>query len=293
LRLLDILEFNGIKEIDIMGGEPLILPWMTDFVDVSIKKQLAVNISTNGSNTHAISRFDNKEAGECCIGISLEGSSAKRHNVITNSSHFDAVLGSIQLLVSCGLDPIVKTVLTRRNSCDIQEIVTLLKGLGVKRYHIIHMDLLSKDRTSRKDVLGFRDFMSFFLKLKEANPDMGIFKVHASCFSRNLLPDGVRCAGGVRKLSLLPDGSVFPCNLFHSLEEFRLGNIFKDDFSAIWNNPILERFREHRGNKCEMDDCPHRTSCTGGCPAHGYYHYRETEGMDIRCKLSRQPLDFT
>jgi radical SAM protein with 4Fe4S-binding SPASM domain len=291
LRLLDILESHGIREIDVMGGEPLILPWMPDFVDISVGKKLTVNLSTNGSNIRAISRFKNREPGECRIGISLEGSTAKRHNVITNSSHFDAAVGSIRHLVSRGLHPIAKTVLTKRNAADIQEIVALLRGIGVRRYYIIHMDLLSTDRILRKDLLGFQEFVSFYRKLKEANPDMDIFKVHASCFSKHHLPDGVRCAGGVRKLSILPDGSVFPCNLFHGFEEFNLGNIFKDDFSAIWNNPILKRFREYLGNKCDIDDCPHRTSCTGGCPAHGYYHYGETERTDIRCKLSHRPPD--
>jgi radical SAM protein with 4Fe4S-binding SPASM domain len=292
LVLLNILESNGIREIDIMGGEPLILPWMPEFVDNSIKKQLTVNISTNGANTKALSEFRNIDPAGCRIGISLQGSNAARHNRSTNSPHFAAAVRSIQWLVSRGLDPLVKTVLTRSNAPDIQEIVTLLKGLGVRKYYIIHMDLMSRDGSLNKDAWDFEGFEWYYRKMREANPDMGIFKVHASCFIRDLIPDGVRCAGGVLKLSILPDGSVFPCNLFHGFEEFTLGNIFEEDFSVIWNNPILERFRRFTGNMCEREGCPHRTSCTGGCPAHGYYHYRETERKDIRCALSRRPLDF-
>ena len=246
LVLLDILEANGIREIDIMGGEPLILPWMPDFVANAIKKQLTVNISTNGADTKAISGFRHIDPDRCSIGISLQGSNAELHNSITHSSHFAAAVRSIQWLVSCGLDPIVKTVLTRRNAHDIQQIVTLLKGLGVKKYYLIHMDLMSRDESLKEDASGFVGFEWYYRKTKKANPDMGVFKVHASCFSRKLISAGVRCAGGVRKLSILPDGSVFPCNLFHGFDEFNLGNIFKDDFSVIWNNPVLERFRKYR-----------------------------------------------
>ena len=35
-----------------------------------------------------------------------------------------------------------------------------------------------------------------------------------------------RCDAGIEKIAVMPDGSVFPCNLFAGFKEFRLGNIF-------------------------------------------------------------------
>jgi uncharacterized protein len=287
LALLDILETNGIREIDIMGGEPMLLAWMPDFIEVAFGKKIAVNISTNGSNTEILPRFKNVDPQRCAIGISLEGSNLRDHNMTTNSSHFGAALRSIKSLVSFGLDPIVKTVLTRNNWHDIQSIVDLLKGLGVKRYGIIHMDLLSGEPLLAKDAVGFTEFETFYQSLRRVNADIDVFKVHASCFNRKLLPDGARCAGGVRKLSVLPDGSIFPCNLFHGLEEFLLGNVFDDDLRSLWNSPKLAPFRQYRGNRCGRNDCSNRALCTGGCPAHGHYHYRDAERMDIRCALPK------
>ena len=287
LTLLDILEANGIKEIDIMGGEPLILTWMPDFIEIALKKRMAVNISSNGSNTEALSRFKNVDPQKCNIGISLEGSNSRNHNAITKSSHFDVALRSIKSLVSFGCDPIVKTVITRSNLHDLQNIVDLLRCIGVKRFYIIHMDLMSGNTSLTKDAMGFTEFESFYRSLSGVNANIGIFKVHASCFNRNLIPDGVRCSGGVRKLSILPDGSVFPCNLFHCLEEFTLGNVFESDLSSLWKSPKLSLFREYRGNRCGHENCFNNASCTGGCPAHGYYHYGDPDHMDIRCATAR------
>ena len=41
LILLDILAENSIKGIDIMGGEPLLLPWLFDFVRIAISRGMS------------------------------------------------------------------------------------------------------------------------------------------------------------------------------------------------------------------------------------------------------------
>ena len=37
----------------------------------------------------------------------------------------------------------------------------------------------------------------------------------------------------------MPDGSVYPCNLFFGRKEFFLGNILHDPFEAIWRSQAL------------------------------------------------------
>lgn len=283
LSLLDILICNGIDEIDIMGGEPLLLNWMSDFVDIAIKSGRSVNLSTNGSMVEMIGKFSVLDPRKINIGISLEGSSETTHNRMTNSHNFYRALASLGRLVSSGADPIVKTVVSKETMPDIQAIADLLREIGVKRYYLIHMDLITRDTVLKKAALGYCDFRDFYKEIKRENQDIGIFKVNASCFEKKTLPHGVRCAGGVRKLAVMPDGSVYPCNLFQHFEELKLGNIFEDDLSAIWSSPKLDLFRHCRQNRCAVDSCPNRHSCTGGCPAQGYYHYRHHLLPDLRC----------
>jgi len=47
--LADILVKREIREIDILGGEPLLVPWMKDFVRYVTGHNVTLNISTNGS----------------------------------------------------------------------------------------------------------------------------------------------------------------------------------------------------------------------------------------------------
>ena len=287
LRLIEILSSHGIKELDIMGGEPLLVDWIPEFIHIAARKNIGINISTNGSMPDRLRGLAGIDREKLAVGISLEGSTAQRHNRLTGASNFDAAMQSIRLLVSSGLDPVVKTVVSRDTMDDIQNIVCLLRARGVKHYYIIHMDLLTKDPALRNEVLRYTDFLEFYENLKKANPEIGIFRVNASCFQRSSLPGGVRCAGGVLKLSVLPDGSVFPCNLFHHFKEFNLGNIFKDGLETIWADPRLDYFRNFKANACGLKNCVNKDLCTGGCPAHGYYHYRKLDSQDIRCVIGK------
>lgn len=286
LGLLDIMLNLGIADLDIMGGEPFLLPWMPSFLRAAIKEGIMVNISTNGSFPEVMKGFMGISPGKINIGISLEGSSAQAHNRLTNAANFEKALSSISSLISMGLNPIVKTVVNRETMQDVQSIAHLLREMGVKRYYLIHMDLLSKAYGSEQSAVSYPDFLDFFHAIRSANTAIEINRVNASCFEKQTLPKDVRCAGGVRKLSVMPDGSVYPCNLFQHAPEFNLGNIFTDAFSAIWSSSKLNYFRISEENRCSSQTCLNHSSCTGGCPAHAFFHGHKLQGADIRCRSS-------
>jgi radical SAM protein with 4Fe4S-binding SPASM domain len=76
----------------------------------------------------------------------------------------------------------------------------------------------------------------------------------------------VRCPAGTTKLTVMPDGTVYPCYLLARHDEFMLGNMFYDDFEKIWKNPILDFFRNFEKNNCINTNCELFSSCHGGCP---------------------------
>lgn len=283
LNLLDILSALGIRDLDIMGGEPFLLPWMPSFLHAAIKERIIVNVSTNGSLPDVIEEFRGLGPDRINVGVSLEGSTPENHNGLTNADNFERALISIRTLVSLGLDPIVKTVVSRHNMHDIPLIIDLIKKLGVTRYYLIQMDCFSKAIPAGNIAPGFVEFMQFNTATHAGTTGISIHKVNASCFEKHALPEGVRCAGGVRKLCIMPDGSVYPCNLFHHFPEFCLGNIFSDDFTDIWMSPKLDFFRYFDKNHCQVTGCSNFISCTGGCPAHGHLHSGSLNSTDIRC----------
>jgi radical SAM protein with 4Fe4S-binding SPASM domain len=92
-----------------------------------------------------------------------------------------------------------------------------------------------------------------------------------------------RCPAGTTKLGIMPDGSVYPCNLFSGRQEFLLGNIFSDPFEDIWRHSSLAFFRTFTGNACPRTVCVLHARCHGGCPAHSYIHTGKRSAPEPRC----------
>jgi radical SAM protein with 4Fe4S-binding SPASM domain len=280
--LADVAMEYGISEIDILGGEPLLVPWIKDFISYATGSKLAVNISTNGSLLDSVIDLAETGADSLNIGFSILGFS-ETHNTLTGSDNFSKAISGIQRLVSDGREPVVKSVLMQENKDEIFDLVDYLSELGVKRYFLLHEDIIGRPDYQ---ALSFPEYYAFYSELKKetnGKPDIGF--VAASGFHKHGAYSKFRCDAGIAKIAVMPDGSAFPCNLFAGLGKFLLGNIFRDGIEKIWHNRLLEYLRAcTREDLCVREGCAHYTNCTGGCPAHSYYFYGTMDAVDPRCK---------
>lgn len=285
LALTEILAHGGFREVDILGGEPMLVPWMPELIRHGTELDMTFNISTNGSLPEKVEELTDTPSELINVGFSLHGF-AGTHNALTVSDNFSRVVKGIDTMVRAGKNPVVKSTLTAQNRDEIGELVKFLRNLGVKRYYLLHEDTIG-----RSDAAGFSfpEFRECFLKIKGALKgilDIGF--VAASAFYKYGNRTQGRCDAGIEKLALLPDGAVFPCNLFFGFREFCLGNIFKDDLKKILDNPVLGKFRNFRGNQCTFNACRHHSACTGGCPAHSYFFHGSLDATDPRCTVTNK-----
>ncbi len=282
--LSDLFSANGISEIDLLGGEPLLVTWLNEFLLYTINKRITINISTNGSLTESIEQLKDIPADFLNIGFSIHGFS-ETHNTLTKSDNFALTTSGIKRLIEAGKIPHVKSTLTSENIDDIFTLADYLIELGVQRYYLMFEDTIGMSNNS--NCTTFTDSFKFYQNLKNSvQGQLNIGAVFASGFISELSGSHMRCKAGTDKLAILPDGSVFPCNLFAGFQEFYLGNIFTDKYDKILKNPVLEYFRNYKGNSCININCEHFFSCRGGCPAHIYYYSSSFEGGDPRCKNS-------
>ncbi len=279
-----ILKDAGVAEIDILGGEPMLIPWIKDFVVYATELGIPLNISTNGSLPDAIKQLAEINTDSLNIGFSIEGFS-KTHNTLTRGNNFSKAIAGLKHLISAGKNPIVKSTLMRENRNEIYDLVSYLAKLGLKRYYLLHEDIIGRKRYSPN--FSFLEFWEFYSKIKTDMAGLvNIGFVAASGFYAYGLQSQGRCDAGVKKIAILPDGSAFPCNLFAGFKEFYLGDIFEDGIEKIWGNPILELFRKYNSNnRCKKNNCDHYLTCKGGCPAHSYYFYNTLNNADPRCEI--------
>lgn len=264
-KIIEKVAGVGTREIDILGGEPTLYPQIIRLVDIAAKSGMHAFLSSNGSNIGALESLSEEFSKELLtIGVSI------------NSDTMSDELRDF--ILKC--NPVLKGICTK--SKPVPEAAYEFINAGIK-YYMLFMDTLVVD--DLKNCPAFHEFFNRLNAFKKRHEN--IEGVYCSGFipdkDRQPVLADVRCPAGVTKLSVLPDGSIYPCYLFFRHAEFRLGNIITDSFETIWSNPILNFFRQFRTNNCPNISCEIFFSCHGGCPAISLLVHNDPGAPDPRC----------
>jgi radical SAM protein with 4Fe4S-binding SPASM domain len=175
--------------------------------------------------------------------------------------------------------PVVKSVF---NPNIERGMIREVLSLHPKKYYLIYRDALSWS-----ELQTTVPFPIFAATVEQEFNSTEVGTVFCSGF----LPDTkrfselaqVRCPAGTTKLGIMPDGSVYPCNLFFGKKEFLLGNVLSDPFQDIWQHQALAYFRSPAANVCTQTACRFHAQCHGGCPAHSLFLANDLTEPDPRC----------
>jgi radical SAM protein with 4Fe4S-binding SPASM domain len=268
-RLADILAGEGIEEIDILGGEPTLHNDLISLIGIACEKGLRVSMSTNGSDIQSlISLSEIFDRSRLTIGLSLNDKPID-----------DAMASYIQVH-----KPLLKSVCA--SDRFLPESAASFLDMPDIRYYTIFMDALHSS-----DLRKCLSFPQFYRELQDLRgKHENVEGVYCSCFLPDIdnypLLERVRCPAGTTKLSVMPDGSAYPCYLLFRRPEFKLGNILIDNLDQILKNPVLAFFREFKKNECLNSACEHFSRCRGGCPAVSLMLSNDLHAPDPRCRQS-------
>jgi radical SAM protein with 4Fe4S-binding SPASM domain len=235
---------------------------MVSFIEQAVSRGLSVNLSSNGTNLSMLETVSHLR-GDITVGIS-----------VNDKETLACVRGFVQ-----EHKPVVKSIYgTTIDPTLVQEILLL----GPKRFYLIYRDAM--DKRELKDTIPFPQYVSDIEK--GFGPEQA-----GMVYCSGFLPDtesypelvATRCPAGTTKLGILPDGSVYPCNLLFGRKEFLLGNVLTDPWDSIWSHKTLTFFRTHMANPCPQSSCEHHAACHGGCPAHGLLLLSDITAPDPRC----------
>ncbi len=260
--VLGRLKSIGVKTIDIIGGEPTLHRDIITIITEAEQNGFKVNLSSNGTDIETLSRIL-ETTEKTTVGISINDRETLGHLKKFIKKH----------------KPVAKSVF---NAGMDHRIVEEILALRPEKFYLLYRDAMGAN-----DLAGTLPFSRFFAECREEFDPSIVDMVFCSGF----LPDtknhpelsSVRCPAGTTKLGVMPDGSVYPCNLFFGRPEFRLGNILIDPFDAIWSNPALDFFRTFSGNLCHQGSCSLHDICHGGCPAHSLIHFGKLSAQEPRC----------
>jgi radical SAM protein with 4Fe4S-binding SPASM domain len=256
-----------VRTLDIIGGEPTVHTGIVSMIGEARERGFQVNISSNGTNTLVLEEIVQANSA-VIVGVSI--------NDRTTLEEAKAFIKTYR--------PVVKSVYSRGFDPSLPAAIL---SLAPSRYYLIYRDAIEPG--DLKDALSFAEFMTAADRFRA--------EMVGSVYCSGFLPDirnypdlvSARCPAGTSKLGIMPDGSVYPCNLLFGKSDYLLGNILTDDFKKIWSHPVLDFFRKFSGNQCEVTVCRHHSLCHGGCPAHAVSHSGNPAGPDPRCLQTRHP----
>ncbi len=266
-RIVSLLAKSGVKGLDILGGEPTLHPRFSDLVQIAYAAEMSTTVSTNGFGNVRLLEDVHRRCGneKTKIGISV---------------NTGGIPGELYGYIAAHR-PLLKSVCTR--DWKIPDAVREYLSLPGAEWYLIFMDAVSRKDLER--CLAFYEYLDQLNRLRTSDPGLrgvycsGFLPDTGTCDAR----DRVRCPAGTTKLSLLPDGSAYPCYLLFRNEDFRLGNILTDGFEEIWKSPRLDFFRRFGKNACVHRRCDLFSRCHGGCPAVSLLICGDLRAPDPRC----------
>jgi len=145
-KKIDIAKNKKIECLIFSGGEPTIRKDFFKIMSYSKKQDLLIGLVTN-VRMLSIPTFLDKLLDynlEYCY-TTLHSSNEEKHNKLSNSDSFRQTIKGIKNLVDKDVDVLVNVVIIRDNIDDLDNIIILLKKMGVKKIKLSFVEPITKE----------------------------------------------------------------------------------------------------------------------------------------------------
>jgi len=279
--IIDQAAAYHIIHITLSGGEPTLVDGWIELLAKILQYDMIPIFTTNGFILGKKPYFVKKlrQIGLSQITISLDASYEELHAKITNSTNsFLHVIQAIKSLVESDIKVSIKSVLTKENFSNLSAFIDFAVSLGVKEIGISYKEFGSINSNANAiDNLAEEEIHAAYKIIQEKN-----MKYRNSC---NIYPpknpykllhekDCVACGAFGAGLVIFPDGNISMCEKMYGMNDFNLGNIYKDSLAASWNGTGRRTLQKHSIDPNMVDnDCSKCTvlkKCKTGCYIDSY-----------------------
>jgi MoaA/NifB/PqqE/SkfB family radical SAM enzyme len=226
--VLDDLRALGTLAVTLTGGEPLAHPQFLDVARAAAARRFAVRIFTNGTLVSEEMADAIAALPPLAVEVSLHGATAATHERATRApGSFPAMLRGLERLKARGVPLLVKSLVTSLNEHELDEMIALAEGLGVR--HQVDATVTPRD-DGDGGPLRYR-----------ASPS-AIALMYRRTAERGRLPSagreegGVNCGLGRTTLAVDPEGGVYPCIQWRRSS---LGNVRDTRLRDLWHGSTV------------------------------------------------------
>jgi len=270
-EVINKLRTIGVFIATFTGGEPTLRQDLPELLKYAQESGIVTGLITNGRKLQDKPYTRSLEAaGLDFVQVTLESHRPEIHDSITESkgSWAETVTG-IKNAVDTEIYITTNTTLNQHNAADFLDTIDFLKKLGVAAFGCNSLILSGRAVAKTEEFALSLDALNDLLpKIREKANQLGLrFLWYTPTQYCRLDPVklglGVKsCTAALINMCVNPTGEVYPCQSYFE----SLGNILKDDWKTVWNNPLAIRIRNREYVEAKCRDCPQLNVCGGGCP---------------------------
>lgn len=283
-----LIKWDMKGSLSLTGGEPFVreseLFSLMNHID-QVDSIAFYDVLTNGSLlTDKIITSLKKHKKLRRIQVSLEGSTPDINDAIRGEGGYAETLNAIRRMKRQELTVSVMTTLSRLNYDDIPHLIELLDTEGVDTFAMERLIPEGRGQQLYDMILTpqeIKDIYKNAYKLKNSLTNTHIL-MYRPLFTL-VAPDdpdvGALCSVGNNALTIMPDGTVYPCRRL----PISIGNILEDGLFKIWyDTEVLWKIRNPENIQGKCKTCSYLANCRG-CRAMAYYCSGDYLAEDPSC----------
>lgn len=300
-RLMEEFAAIGGKGIRITGGEPLCHPHLLDILQLSLSLGFkTVILQTNAMflrEEHLAYLSELKFPG-FSIQVSLDGASARTHDLVRGEGAFSGAQSGIAKLVQAGLGQNISIFFTemRHNFGEIPELLDFAVRNGLASVSTGSMVLCG--RASETTLVAPPDVEQYLSLLARYDSDVHFRNIYSRIGNVAALQwkagDAVRLESCtfIENPYLTPSGRLYPCLFCHN-DEFSVTGVYEKGLDRalaegipLWTSLLrISRSRSEAIPECR--NCPGQLLCAGGCMGRAWGSCGNLLAADDRCEVRR------
>ncbi len=172
-QLIDQIAELRVPVFVLTGGDPIKRPDLFELIAHAGAR--GVRVSLTPSATPLLTReivAQLKDAGLARLAVSMDGASARTHDVFRGmSGSFARTLDAIRWANEIGLPVQINTTFSRRNIAEIDDLVSLMKSLKITLWSVFF--LVPTGRGKLNDLLDADEFEQVFAKIYSLSQTAG------------------------------------------------------------------------------------------------------------------------
>ena len=199
------------------------------------------------------------------VQVSIEGASATTHDAIRGAGSFVETRSAVRRLKRHGLTVSVMMTVSRHNAHEVDAVLDLLAGWDVDVFAVDRFIPEGQAEQSTAWLLSADEVREVFGRVHSWGtthqvPRTLMYRPLFCLVDGDSQHVGAMCSVGVNALTILHDGTIYPCRRL----PLPLGNVLRDSLHDIWySSPVLWQARDPANLKGRCASCDHVPVCRG------------------------------